>query len=49
MMDMSFENVNYVPLLPWNGVGIGRHNGMILPNSARRDPIKLREVAAYEK
>jgi hypothetical protein len=31
--DHSFENVNYVPLLPLMGVNIGRHSEMILPNS----------------
>jgi hypothetical protein len=33
MTDIFFENVSYVPLLPMVGVGIGRHSGMILPNS----------------
>jgi hypothetical protein len=34
MTYLSLENVSYVPLLPWNGVDIGRHSGMILPNSS---------------
>jgi len=37
MPDISFENVSYVPLLPADGVGLGRHSGMILPNSSIDD------------
>ena len=37
MPDISDENVNYVPRLPVDGVDIGRHNGMILPNPIQND------------
>ena len=46
MTHISLENVSYVPRLPMDDVGIGRHSEMILPNSST-NPMGRTEKNSY--